>query len=1063
MKKLTFLLLCLFAGIGLISAQTTRVTGKVISAEDGDPLSGVAVFVKGTSVGIQTDNDGAFTLTNVPAGATHIIFRYIGMRTQEVAIKPTLNIVMEPDAQMLDEVVVSAMGIMRPVRSAGFGQSVVDPSEAIQRAEPDMFRSLAAKIPGVQISAASSTPGSATKILIRGNSSFLGSNDPLYVVDGIPYSNPEVVSGNRLVTAGAYGTGIATLDPNDIETMEVLKGAAAASLYGSRAGNGVILITTKAGSKKARPSQKKNEITLTSSYAIEEVASLPVYQNMYGQGSNFVYSNANGSWGPAFGGELKEIPTWANYLAAYPNMDKTQPYQAYPNNVSGLFRQGNLLDNSINLMSYNDKGNFSTTISYLKQDGFIPYSQFERYSFSVGGSQKLDNGVTVGGTVSYSRTIQDGAPFGAGNYSGSISSFARTLLMPRNIDAVGLPYEDPQGRSLMTFSAATVDNPLWSWKYNNIHTINDRSVANINVGYDFTKWLSAYYQFGLNQYEMDRKNIINIGSAGPSGYAGRGQITNTIYKTQEMESNFNITLKHKLFEDLNVRAVFGHNINQRVTVRTSATGNIMLLPNIYNVNNTQEQTASESHSRRRLWALYTDILFSYKNYAFVNFSMRNDHSSTLPVKNNSYFYPAVTGSFVFSDYFEISPTILNFGKVRASWGRVGNDAGPYYVNGTYGTATPFNDRPLMYMPSDSYDPNLKPEFTTEFEAGTELSFFQNRIGIDFTWYSRSTTDQIAPISLPSSTGSDTYYTNFGELTNKGVEIGFTLVPVNLKNSFKWSLNGTFTKNISKVVSLDKDGQLEQITIPTGSSSEAQPTLKPGYPYGFLRGSVIARDTDGTPLINPSTGAFMQATDLGDLGDPYPEFRTAFTNTFSYKGFTLSALFDARVGGIIISGPASDMLGRGVTKDTEDRLGTRILPGVYADPNTLQPLKDANGNRIQNTVQLSENTLWFAATGTQPTFAMNSVTEFSTFDATVFRLSEITLAYDFPQRWLKKTFIGAANLSLIGRNMWYKAPGFPKYSNYDPGSNTFGAGNVQGIDKESAPSLRRYGVNLKLTF
>jgi len=265
------------------------------------------------------------------------------------------------------------------------------------------------------------------------------------------------------------------------------------------------------------------------------------------------------------------------------------------------------------------------------------------------------------------------------------------------------------------------------------------------------------------------------------------------------------------------------------------------------------------------------------------------------------------------------------------------------------------------------------------------------------------------------------------------------------------------------VSLDKDGQLEQITISTGSTSEPQPTLKPGYPYGFLRGSVIARDKDGTPLINPSTGAFMQATELGDLGDPYPSYRTSITNTFTYKGFSLSALFDARVGGILVSGPASDQLGRGVTKDTEDRLGTRILPGVYANPNTLEPLKDANGNRIPNTVQLSENTLWFAATGTQPTFAMNSVWEFSTFDATVFRLSEITLAYDFPRQWLTKTFIGSANISLIARNLWYYAPGFPKYSNYDPGSNTFGAGNVQGIDKETAPSLRRYGVNLKLTF
>jgi hypothetical protein len=252
-------------------------------------------------------------------------------------------------------------------------------------------------------------------------------------------------------------------------------------------------------------------------------------------------------------------------------------------------------------------------------------------------------------------------------------------------------------------------------------------------------------------------------------------------------------------------------------------------------------------------------------------------------------------------------------------------------------------------------------------------------------------------------------------------------------------------------------------LSTGSTSEPQPTLKEGLPYGYLRGSVIARDKDGTPLVNPSTGAYMEATDLGDLGNPYPDYKVGITNTFSYKGISVSALFDARVGGVLVSGPASDMLGRGVTKDTEDRLGTRILPGILADPDTHQPILDASGNKIQNTIQLSENDLWFASASTAPTFAMNSVDEFATFDATVFRLSEISLGYDLPANWLRKTFLGSANLSIIARNLWYYAPGFPKYSNYDPGSNAFGAGNVQGIDRESAPSTRRIGFNIKLTF
>ena len=1063
MKKLTYLLLCLIVGIGWMSAQNSRITGTVISAEDGEPVIGATVMVKGTTMGTQTDANGTFTFNNVPENATHLVISYIGMKSVEVVIRPTVSVLLEPDMQMLQEVVViGAMGIRRTARSAGFGQSVVDPSDAIQKAEPDLFRSLSGKIPGVQINAASSTPGSATKILIRGNTSFLGSNDPLYVVDGIPYSNPEVVTGNRLTTAGAYGTGLSTLDPNDIETMDVLKGAAAAALYGSRAANGVVLITTKSGSKKARPSQKKSEVTLTSSYAIENVASLPEYQNKYGQGSNFLYSNANGSWGPAFGTPgMETIPTWTNYLAAYPNMGPTQPYKAYPNNVSGLFREGKLFDNSVNVMSYNDKGNFSTTVSYINQEGFVPHSEFQRSSFSVGGNQKLDNGVTVGGTISYSRTNQDGPFYGAGNYGGSVSAFARTLLMPRNIDAVGLPYETPEGNNLFPFSATTVDNPLWSWKYNTVNSIMDRTVSTVNAGYDFTRWLSFNYQFGWNQYQMDRKQVINIGSVGPSGFVGKGQISNDNYKTQEIESNFNLTLKHKFLEDFDVRAVFGHNVNQRATIRTDATGNSMIFRGIYNVDNTQEQSAGESHSKRRLWAIYTDIMLSYKNYAFLNFTLRNDHSSTLPIKYNSYYYPSIAGSFVFTDAFEIYPSVLNFGKIRAGWGKVGNDASPYYVNGTFGQDTPFDGRPLMYVPTTSYDPELKPEFKAEFELGAELMFFQNRIGIDFTWYSQKMTNQIAPVSLPRSTGSSSYYTNFGEMTNKGVELGLTLVPIQLKNSFKWNIVATYSKNVSEVVSLIEG--IEYIAISTGSTSEAQPTLRPGYPYGFLRGSVIARDADGTPLVNPSTGAYLQAPDLGDLGNPYPDYRFAITNTFSFKGISLNAMFDARIGGVVVAGQPSDMLGRGVTRDTEDRLGTRILYGILADPNTHQPILDASGKKIPNTIQLSENDLWFASASTAPTFAMNSVTEFSTFDATVFRLSELSLGYDLPQAWLRKTFLGSATLSIIARNLWYSAPGFPKYTNYDPGSNTWGATNVQGIDKETAPTTRRVGFNVKLTF
>lgn len=1052
-KKLMLILSCLFLCVGFVAAQT-QASGVVLD-EAGEPVISASVVVKGTTVGTVTDLDGKFSIS-VPQGKQTLVFTLIGMKIVEKQGSKDMRVVMESDSKILDAVVVTAMGISRSDKAMGYAVSKVDPSNAVQKAEPDLFRSLDGKIPGVQISSSSSVAGSATKVSIRGNSSIYGNNEPLYVVDGIPYSNAEVATGNRLMTGGAYGSGISTLDPNDIESMNVLKGVAAAALYGSRAANGVVLITTKSGAKKKRPSQKGTEVAFTTSYAWETVASLADYQNTYGAGSNFIYSaTSNGSWGQAFS-ERETVPTWQVYLDAYPNMDKTQPYKAYPNNVKDLFRTGGILDLSANIMSYNDKGNFNMTVSHTAQDGYIPNSEFERNSFSVGGNQKLDNGIRVGGTISYSRTNQDGPFFGAGNYTGSASSFSRALLLPRNFDPSSQPFETATGGNLFPLSG--VDNPLWSWKNNTINTVNERTVTSMNAGYDFTDWLSVNYTFGWNQYQMDRKQIINVGSEAKSKL---GYILNDNYRIQELESIFLLSFKKDFGSDYNLSASLGHNINQRTNTRAVQDGTEMIFKEIYNVDNTQTQTASESFQRRRIWALFGDVTFGYKNYLYLNATLRNDHSSTLPKANNSYYYPAFTGSLIFTEALALKSDVLNFGKLRLAWGKVGKDASPYNQNGTYLPDTPYDGRPIMLLPTAIYDPNLTPEFTSEFEIGTELKLFKNRVGIDFSWYNRTVTDMIAAVSLPRSTGSSSYTTNYGEINNKGIEIGLSLTPVELKNSFKWDIFATFTQNKSKIVSLTNG--VESLTLSTGSTNEAQPTMKPGSPYGVLYGTKIARDEEGNPLVNPSNGAYMVASEFGELGDPNPDFKSAITNTFSYKGVTLSVMFNMSVGGVIVSGPASDMLARGVTKYNEDRLGTRILPGVLADPNTQQPLLDANGKKIQNNIQLSEFDLWFAPASTSPTFGLNGVHEFSTFDATAFHLSEISLGYVIPRDWLKKTFIGSATLSVIARNLWHYAPGFPKELNYDPGSNSFGTGNVQGIERETAPTTRRIGLNLKLTF
>lgn len=1038
-------------------SQTIKVTGTVTDA-DGVTLPGVSVVLKGTITGASTDIGGMYELQVPPDGT--LVFSFMGMTTREVEInnRNVIDVVLFPDVATLDEIVVTAVGIQRSRRSLGYAVSEVDSEMAIQKAEPDPLRALEGRIPGVDISGSSGAAGSATRVTIRGNSSFLGGNQPLYVVDGIPYSNDEVATSNQLLgTGGAYGSSFSTLDPNDIESINVLKGAAAAAIYGSRAANGAVIITTRSGSKNRKFSQKGMEVTYRSSMAWEQVSNLPEYQNTFGAGADFVANNYNGSWGAPFS-EVDSLHTWPGYQNAYPELFEGRvPYKANPNNVRDLFETGSLLENSVNVSSLTEKGNYNLTLSRTNQAGYIPHSGFERTNISVGGNQRLDNGLRIGGTASYARSVQDGAIFGASNYSGSASSFARTLLLARNWD-MSLPYETTEGDNLMFVGTNQADNPLWSWKYNNINTIMNRSVAGINLGYDLTDWLQVDYSLGINQYAQRRNEYINPGSRAADG---KGRIRDDYFANQEIESNLILTLYKKLSQDFNVKALVGHNVNQRTTERQVVTGYNVISRGIRNLDNTEEQVIETTEllftpwQRQRLWALFGDVSIEYKNYLFVNLTGRNDFSSTLPEDSRSFFYPAVATSFVFSDALNLTNDFLTEGKVRASWARVGNDATPYFVGGFFTLGSPWAGQNSMYIPVESFDPDLTPEFTTEIELGTELNFWNGRANLDFAWYDRRTTDQIAPVSLPYSSGAGTYYTNFGEMLNTGVEIGLNVVPVQLENSFKWDVYATFSRNRSEVLSLI-DG-VERIEFYTGGDGVTG-VLEVGQPYGVLRGTVAARDEDGNFLINPQSGKMIESTELDYLGNPAPDFRTNMSNTFSYKGISLGVVFDLSYGGSIYSNTIQALLGRGVTKDTEDRFGTRIIPGVLGDADSQAPILDEDGNTIPNFIQVSENSLWF-----DNSFAINTMDEFSVYDATVYRLRELSVTWDMPRKWFDDFFVGSASISLIGRNLWFYAPNVPKYTNFDPVINSFGATNIQGIEHDAAPTVARYGFNLRVNF
>jgi len=1068
-------------------AQETTVTGKVTASEDGSPIPGVNVFLQGTTTGTVTDFDGNYRI-EVPSGGGVLVFRFIGLTTveEDIGSRSVIDVAMGYESTQLSEVVVTAVGIERESRALGYSVEQVSNEEVSQVSEPDVLRALQGKIPGVNISGSSGAPGSATRITIRGNSSLLGNNQPLFVVDGIPYNNSEFRTFNQLGDGTAYSSRIADIDPNNIESMTVLKGAAAAALYGSRAANGVVLITTRTGNAKA--SKKKLEMTFSSSYAFEQISNLPDLQNSYGTGVAFGYQQANGSWGAPFIGKKNyaSVDSIVHWYSGRPGMsdfdDVMVPYRPYPDNVKDLFQTGQIFDNSLNIMAGNERSVLSVTATYTTQDGYVPNTGFDRFMLSAGGNTELENGFIIGANLAYTRSDQKAVQSGVGSLGGNNqSAFARALLLGRNWDVIGQPYQNPVdlGSEFMV-GRGQADNPYWSYENAGGETAVSRIVAQISLGYDITDWFNLSYKLGFNTYSQFNKDFIRPGSTGAQGI---GRVTTDDILFSELESNLIATFTTDINENFSFRGIIGQNINQRKLNRQAVQGTQYVVFDIDQLDNTNnvipygsQLPANEpiGEQKRRLMGLFFDLNFGYKNWAYLTLTGRNDWSSTLPKDGNSFFYPAITGSVVLTDALDMSSGALPFLKLRAGWSQVGNDTNPYqlapvYFINTVMVTAPSPTAQLPMTPSGGStvpgatlenterDPLLKPERTSEFEAGLESQWVNGRIRLDFTYYNRRSFDQIANLTLPDESGFTSFFTNFGELSNEGVEIGLGITPIRTGSGFTWDIYGTFTHNKNVVVELIEgveEIQLRQQFFDEGPKS----VLRPGEEYGLISGTVSDRDQDGNLLINPANGEMIQALEEEIIGNPNPDFLVGITNTFTFKGVTLNAVFDWRQGGDLFSNTIESMLGRGVLASQEDREINQIIPGVYGDPNTHEPIRNENGEKIQNQTMIEQNTLWFGTT-----FASNGTNEWVTFDATVFRLRELSLSYEFPRKLIESTPFGAISLSVVGRNLWFLAPNFPKSVNYDPEINQFGSTNVQGIEYGATPSVRRIAFNLRVSF
>ncbi|MCK5471231.1 MAG: SusC/RagA family TonB-linked outer membrane protein, partial [Cyclobacteriaceae bacterium] len=1018
--KLHYLTVLLCFTMFTVKAQDRTVTGTVTSSEDKTAVPGVNVVVKGTAIGTITDLDGKYSI-DVPSDESILVFSYIGLATQEVQVGALsiMDIAMITDLTELTQIVVTAVGIERDKLALGYSVAKVESESIQQRAEPDPVRALQGKVAGVNIIGSGGAVGEGTNITIRGNSSLLGNNQPLFVVDGIPFDNTTYSTGSFTSRTTASSRSF-DLDPNNIESMTVLKGAAAAALYGSRAANGVIVVTTKAGKKGTK---KGLEITVNSGYQIEEVANLPDYQTRYTQGNNFKYVDGNyGTWGAPFD---VSHPYWQNPLNANlllsVSPDGTawvdHPYDRYPTRfpqhvgdsiplypnlpAKQFFEQGFLFENGVTVSGGNDKASIVAGFSHMKNAGIVPENEVQRISMNIGGNVQLDNGFFLSGNFSYVNTDMTSPPT-AGLLTGGTSVTERTLFAPPNVDLAGLPYIDSEGNG--AFYRPDNDNPIFLSKYAPHTSVVNRYYGSAMIGYEVNDWLTITYKAGINGFTDSKLNVLPIST----NVQPVGQMISDEIRRMEIDANLLFNFNYDINDDINLKAILGHNMNSRETNRQSVKGTGIIVRGINDLDNVESVIPNGSYTnKQRYHAFFGDVTVGYKDWVFLNVTGRNDITSTLPKDNRSYFYGGASGSFIFTKALNIESSTFNFGKVRIGYASVGNDTDPYLLDTYYFTNSglgnniasldyPFNGANAQTLGSRIGNANLKPEKTTEIEAGIDLQFFNSRIGLDFTYYDRSSKDQIVPIDIAPTSGYSSAWTNLGEITNEGVEIALKLTPLQTNSGFTWDIYTVFTKNKNLVKSIGHG--LEEVFVNGFGDSERVVHVE-GEEYGQVKGSVAAKHTDGQLLVDPSTGKLIEETELEIIANPNPNYMLGVTNTFQYKGFSFNFLIDYRDGGQMFSGTYNQIFGRGLTTETipDNPLGrevTVVIPGVLGDPSTFEAILDENGAVIPNGTQLTVNDWYFINT-----FGSAGPSEFSVFDATTVRLREVSLTYDFPQSLL----------------------------------------------------------------
>lgn len=1101
MKKLSLILFVLLCSVAIGFSQK-EVSGKVKDAS-GEPIIGANVLVPGTDLGTVTDIDGNFVLS-VPNGTNTLQISYVGYTTLDVDISQSSVVdVTLTEGAVLDEVVVTALGIKRDKKALGYSVTDLKSDEIVQRSENDPIRALSAKVPGVNITAGGGAPGQSTKINIRGFSSLTGNTQPLFVVDGVPFDNS--VNQNSGAQSTQFSNRAFDIDPNNIESISVLKGAAAAALYGSRATNGVILVTTKSGSKVS----KGLEVTLQSSYSNERISNLPNYQDVYTQGSDQNYNGGFiGNWGAPFPEHVDRINQEFHagtaryskiYATGYPEGTVPHPVVGVPftaarfqnvfpelmeddpnkpgqkrakaitlkpyNFLNEFFGDGNLIENSLSIA----KNGINTTFSRADNSGIIPGSKTARTSIAFGGNTKLDNGFSISGNVNYVNTSQSAPPVAPSFYTdydaqGEASIYSRLFYLPRNYDLMNFPFENPVTGDNVFYRA--LDNPRWLLKNSLFNSSVNRSFGNLTLSYPLANWITINARGGFNTYTDGQRSTLRSGGIlDPNGRVWTNDVAVT-----ELDFNYFATINKDLSDDIDLSFTAGLNQNQREGSVKFLDGDGIIDNSVQNLGSVTTVLARVDFKRlQRLYAAYGDLNLGYKNWLYLGVTARNDWTSTLvnpknpKASKNSYFYPSVNTSIILSDALDLSSTPITYAKIRASYAQVGNEALPYLTSTNYGISNPFVTVGGTRINRAGLGNNLGKadlvnELTKEIELGTDIRLFNNRFGIDFSWFKRNSFNQITSADVPTTSGFTTSTVNAGEIQNKGIELGLSFDVFKSASGFNWETVFNFTRIKSLIVDA---GDAPEIII-SGVAGIGN-IHRDGLPYGQLFGTKYARVDQNDPnsplLINKADGLpiFLPTDEV--LGDPNPDFTVGFNNTFSYKGLSIGALFDWRQGGEIFTSTGSSLLLRGQLAFQEDREALRVVKGVLGDPTTYKPILDESGNTIPNTTGITPFESHFTRG-----FGAYGASETNIYDATVYRLREVSIGYELPSSILKSTPFGKLRISVSGRNLWFKAPNMLKDLNMDPEVLPFtAASNLQGIELGATPSTRRIGVNLNITF